>query len=644
MRLQLTVAAQDLSASLLGKAPNPFAVVALVDASSGRPSLLGQTEVLSHTTDPDWTKLLYIENWQLGQAQQVVVTLYDGKQSLGSVIMEVGAILSAPGSRLAKKVKGNHEGMVIVHLEEATSAGSLRFQLRGWRLPNLDRGLGLNKSDPFFELQRWHAHAHAWDAVFRSATVDNDLNPVWDESFVEVHALLGGKSQSTTEPTQFRLAVYDEDANGKRSVIGYTMLSIPSMIQNIHPGAASPKFAPDANDDRAFVLTKGGNDKPRGKIFVVAAEVTGAVEEEERVVVEDKGEIMDEPEISIDATTADSDIVVQEQDLVVTRPSFLSYVNGGCELNVTVAIDATASNGDPRQESSLHYFGTKDNPNAYEQVLTDLCSVLAQFDSDQRFPIYGFGAKQNGVVNHCFALGDGPAEGVTGIREVYRHAFRSGLVMSSPRNFAPVISQASHDAKSLLLPQQHTYSILLILTNGTPADLEPTKAALNEAADAPLSIIVVGVGTDGTTTSWAGLSTLLEQCENKRVAFVAYEAHRARGDFAPSALAAIPDQLVEYFVSHDIYPQPAVAVEEIAVAPYDMDSDIVVPLVVQINDTTGQATLAPAASTPSSAGQRPPLGQLMALGRKHYREGQRLLRKNRRMVGRVKRLARKYLP
>jgi hypothetical protein len=49
---------------------------------------------------------------------------------------------------------------------------------------------------------------------------------------------------------------------------------------------------------------------------------------------------------------------------VTPRPSFLDYIRGGCTLNFLVAIDFTASNGDPRNPSSLHHYS--DRPTIYE--------------------------------------------------------------------------------------------------------------------------------------------------------------------------------------------------------------------------------------------------------------------------------------
>jgi hypothetical protein len=39
---------------------------------------------------------------------------------------------------------------------------------------------------------------------------------------------------------------------------------------------------------------------------------------------------------------------------VVKSVNFLEYVFGGCEINLNVAIDFTLSNGDPRENDSLH--------------------------------------------------------------------------------------------------------------------------------------------------------------------------------------------------------------------------------------------------------------------------------------------------
>ena len=50
-----------------------------------------------------------------------------------------------------------------------------------------------------------------------------------------------------------------------------------------------------------------------------------------------------------------------EQLKVERRHSFLEYVFGGCEIDFTMAIDFTLSNGDPRDRHSLHYSDPRQN-------------------------------------------------------------------------------------------------------------------------------------------------------------------------------------------------------------------------------------------------------------------------------------------
>ena len=48
--------------------------------------------------------------------------------------------------------------------------------------------------------------------------------------------------------------------------------------------------------------------------------------------------------------------------------------------------------------------------NDYVTAIKSVASVLAPYDYDQQFPVYGFGAKfrYNGEVSHCFPLNFNP--------------------------------------------------------------------------------------------------------------------------------------------------------------------------------------------------------------------------------------------
>ncbi|PKI78215.1 hypothetical protein CRG98_001386, partial [Punica granatum] len=85
--------------------------------------------------------------------------------------------------------------------------------------------------------------------------------------------------------------------------------------------------------------------------------------------------------------------------------SFLDYISSGFELNFMVAVDFTASNGNPRSPDSLHYIDPSRRLNSYQQAIMDVGEVLQFYDSDRRFPAWGFGGRTyDGSVSHCFNL------------------------------------------------------------------------------------------------------------------------------------------------------------------------------------------------------------------------------------------------
>jgi Copine len=50
----------------------------------------------------------------------------------------------------------------------------------------------------------------------------------------------------------------------------------------------------------------------------------------------------------------------------------------------------SGSNGDPCSDSSLHYVDPSHRAlNQYQQAILNIGSILEEYDSDQRFPVYG---------------------------------------------------------------------------------------------------------------------------------------------------------------------------------------------------------------------------------------------------------------
>ena len=157
---------------------------------------------------------------------------------------------------------------------------------------------------------------------------------------------------------------------------------------------------------------------------------------------------------------------------------FLKYLQGGMELSLMVAIDFTGSNGsisnDPK---SLHNVSNRYIPSPYQGALRQICPIVAEYDSDQKFPVWGFGAKfhQKETVSHFFCVDPSGEEvdGVAGIEMAYLNAVQSNAFqLSGPCLYSPVLRQAinetiaSHNEVMQNDTMKIQYYVLLILTNG----------------------------------------------------------------------------------------------------------------------------------------------------------------------------------
>jgi hypothetical protein len=95
---------------------------------------------------------------------------------------------------------------------------------------------------------------------------------------------------------------------------------------------------------------------------------------------------------------------------IENNPTMLDYIQGGCELNLIVAVDYTGSNGDPRNPNSLHYTGGGSVMNSYQHAIWEIGNILQEYDHDKNFPMFGFGGVFNGVTSHCFPVNGNPQQ------------------------------------------------------------------------------------------------------------------------------------------------------------------------------------------------------------------------------------------
>jgi hypothetical protein len=241
----------------------------------------------------------------------------------------------------------------------------------------------------------------------------------------------------------------------------------------------------------------------------------------------------------------------------VRVPSFLDYVTTGTEISLIVAIDYTASNGQPTSPDSLHYFNPN-GPNEYMQAIRIVGDVVAPYDSDGLIPAYGFGAKlTDGSVSHCFHVTGGPdpnCQGITGVLYAYQNSFNFATLYG-PTNFSPLIHQVINIAKQP--PVGAKYYVLLIITDGEITDMSATVQALKEANKYPISVIIVGVGNADFTSMNQLDDDTGTLFTRDIVQFVPFRNYRNRPleELSKDTLAEVPKQLVQFMTSIKVMPK-----------------------------------------------------------------------------------------
>jgi hypothetical protein len=275
------------------------------------------------------------------------------------------------------------------------------------------------------------------------------------------------------------------------------------------------------------------------------------------------GQVIFEPRKPHKPENKYGEIYVKKLDILAV-PSFLEYLKGGLQMNLMVAVDFTGSNGDPSRPNSLHFMDPN-RPNQYVRAIMSVGDILMQYDTDKQVPAFGFGAQlPDGAVSHCFHLNfqQNPyVGGVQGVLDSYGRALAS-VRLSGPTNFGQIVTTANKLARS----SPGVYTVLLILTDGEITDMQQTMDAMVTADDAPLSIVIVGVGNGcdfQMMTVLDGDTQPLTNSQGRRirrdlVQFVPFRNFEGQPPFALAAevLREIPDQVTDWALAANFRPAP----------------------------------------------------------------------------------------
>uniref|UniRef100_A0A3P9MZW5 Copine family member 9 n=1 Tax=Poecilia reticulata TaxID=8081 RepID=A0A3P9MZW5_POERE len=473
----------------------------------------GRTEVIDNTRNPDFVRK-FVLDFFFEEKQNLRFDVYnvDSRSCniskhdfLGQTFCTLGEIIGSTGGRLERTlsgIPGKKCGVIILAAEELSNCRDIAtMQLCANKLDKKDF---FGKSDPFLVFYRSNEDG-TFTICHKTEVIKNTLNPVWQPFTIPVRALCNGDYDRTV-----KVDVYDWDRDGSHDFIGEFTTSYRELSRG----------------QNQFNVYEVLNPKKKGK----------------------KKKYINSGTVTLLSFKVESEY------------TFVDFIRGGTQLNFTVAIDFTASNGNPSQPTSLHYMSPY-QMNAYAMALKAVGEIIQDYDSDKLFPAYGFGAKlpPDGKISHAFPLnGDSDQPNCVGIEGVLEAYFQTH------RNLT--FYTESHHFKLM-------YFVLLMITDGVISDMVQTKEAVVNAASLPLSIIIVGVGPaefdameelDGDEVRVSSRGRLAER---DIVQFVPFRDYIDRSGnqvlsmarLAKDVLAEIPDQLLSFMKSRGIEPRPALS-------------------------------------------------------------------------------------
>ncbi|XP_051729435.1 copine-4 isoform X3 [Ctenopharyngodon idella] len=495
-----------------------------------------RTEVIRSSIIPVFSKVFTVD-YYFEEVQRLRFELHDISSNhnglkeadfLGAMECTLGQIVSQ--RKLSKSLlkQGNTTGKSSITVTAEELSGNDDYVELAFSAKKLDDKDFFSKSDPFLEIFRVNDDGTA-SLVHRTETIMNNLSPVWKSFKVSLNTLCSGDHER-----ELKCTVWDWDSNGKHDFIGEFQTTFKEM-----------KSAMD------------------GKLALSQEKLqTDLGQKIQWECINPKYQVKKK-------NYRNSGMVILTLCKIIKMHSFLDYIMGGCQIQFTVAIDFTASNGDPRNSCSLHYIHPY-QPNEYLKALIAVGEICQDYDSDKMFPAFGFGAQipPDFKVSHDFAVNfdeDNPeCAGIQGVVEAYQNCLPK-IQLYGPTNIAPIIQKVANSASE----EMHTkeameYFILLILTDGVITDMADTREAIVHASHLPMSVIIVGIGSadfsdmqmldgdDGILRSPKGEPVLRDI-----VQFVPFRnfKHASPAALAKSVLAEVPNQVVDYYNGKGIKPK-----------------------------------------------------------------------------------------
>jgi len=339
--VELSVSCQNLADTDIMSKSDPVCVLFVKNQSSW--TEFDRTERIADNLSPSWTKKFVID-YKFEERQMLRFAVYDFDNNstnlsnhdfLGQIDVSLAEVVSNQSKAFKRKLEGKGGTIQIMSEEVSNNRDEVTFVFHA---KDLDKKDFFGKSDPFLEVSR-STESNQYVVVHRTEVVMNNLSPRWNQFTIPAGTLCNGDYFR-----DLKFSVYDWNRSGSHDYIGSFHINMDRLSKG--PGY-----------ENQFTVINEDKQKKKGSKY--------------------KG----------------SGTVILESISIVTVPTFLDYIQGGTQINFSLAVDFTGSNGNPNSPQSLHYKDPTGRPNQYVTAISAVGDIIQDYDSDKQFPALGFGAK-----------------------------------------------------------------------------------------------------------------------------------------------------------------------------------------------------------------------------------------------------------
>ncbi|RWS24915.1 copine-8-like isoform X1 [Leptotrombidium deliense] len=503
-KVELSISCRNLRDTDILSKSDPQCIVYLKDHYQGNYIEIASTEVIKDNRNPDFVKKIALD-YNFESVQYLKFEVWDidigERDFLGRLDTTLAEVVSSKGSDFRKSLTGvPNRNCGTIQIVVEEVSACNHLVELQFRGRDLKHGF-FCKPSPFLSI--WKSNeGGSFSVVHRTEHRSNSQNPQWHIIKTSVRNLCNGDFDRN-----LRIDCMDYKSSGDHKLMGSFQITLNDLLKH--------------DKSQPFKLWNEKKNCDKGYVDLLNIQI-------------------------------------------IERFSFLDYIRGGTQLHFVVAVDFTASNGEPFNPDSLHYIDrTSGRPNSYELALRSIGEIIQYYDNSGYFAGFGFGAKipPNGEVSHEFALNGNPAHpycnGVEDLVACYQRTLTS-IKLYGPTNFAPVINNTARISSQYQTGTN--YFVLLIITDGIISDMTQTMKAIISASALPMSIIIVGVGNaDFSAMDQLDSDDKLLKVENMKavrdiVQFVPLNKYlngsrtvfMSKAQLAKDVLLEIPDQVVNY--------------------------------------------------------------------------------------------------